>query len=172
MICSWWVSVQVTRARPAAPRRRDRRGAGARADPLFVRRFGHGPVVVAGLVVAAAAYAVLLPLTADRSVAVLVPALVLLGVAFALAYGPLTLAGTEPVDDAEQGLASGLMTMSFQFGGTSGLAVVTAVVVAATDSPDPAAVLAGYRAGLVVPLVAAPVGVLLTLPLARRPVAR
>ena len=48
-----------------------------------------------------------------------------LGLAFALAYGPLTIVATDGVDEHEQGLASGLLNVSFQFGAAIGLAVVS-----------------------------------------------
>jgi len=130
--------------------------------PMLVNRFGHARVVVAGLASAALAYALFLPVGPDWGFAVMLPSLVALGVGFALAYGPLTIAGTEGVADEEQGLASGLLTTSFQFGAALGLAVVSAVIVAATADGSPQSVLEGYRAGLVVPLAGAVLGVVLT----------
>ncbi len=59
----------------------------------------------------------------------MLPMLVLVGVAFALAYGPLTLAATDGVEESEQGLAGGLLYTSFQFGAALGLALVTIVLV-------------------------------------------
>jgi hypothetical protein len=91
----------------------------------------------------------------------MLPAFLALGVAFTLAYGPLTIAATDGVADEEQGLASGLLTTSFQFGAALGLAVVTAVIVAATADASPEAALEGYRAGLLVPAGAAAIGALL-----------
>ena len=61
----------------------------------------------------------------------MLPTLILLGLAFSLAYGPLTIAATDGVAEEEQGLAGGLLNVSFQFGAALGLAVVTAVAVAA-----------------------------------------
>jgi hypothetical protein len=81
--------------------------------------------------------------------------LILTGLAFSLAYGPLTIAATDGVDEAEQGVAGGLLNSSFQFGRALGLALVTAVNVAATEAGD---ALDGYRAALVVPVAAALVG--------------
>ena len=53
--------------------------------------------------------------------------------------------------------------MSFQFGAALGLAVVTAVNVAATGGGRLAeAMLDGYRAALIVPLAAAVLGVVVT----------
>jgi predicted MFS family arabinose efflux permease len=136
--------------------------------PILVNRLGNPRVVVAGLALAAVAYLMLLPLGADWSFWAMLPAFLVLGLAFALAYGPLTIAGTDGVADEEQGLASGLLTTSFQFGAALGLAVVSAVIVAATADGSPQAVLEGYRAGLVVPLAAAVLGVVLTAPGLRR----
>jgi hypothetical protein len=90
----------------------------------------------------------------------MLPTFLLAGVGFALAYGPLTMAATNGVVSEEQGLASGLVNTSFQFGGALVLAVVTAVADAAAG-PDgsPQALLDGFHAALVVPLIAAVVGV-------------
>jgi MFS family permease len=136
--------------------------------PWLVNRFGNARVVVAGLSLAALAYLLFLPVGPDWSFLAMLPALIVLGVAFALAYGPLTIAGTDGVADEEQGLASGLLTTSFQFGAALGLAVVSAVIVASTADDSPQAVLDGLRAGLVVPLAGAVLGVLLTAPGLRR----
>ena len=57
-----------------------------------------------------------------------------------------------------------------QFGGALMLAIVTAVNVVVTgDDPTPADMLDGYRAALVVPLVAVLVGAVLTATGLRRP---
>jgi len=131
--------------------------------PKLVERFGTPRVIVGGFVFLAVAYAAFLPLGEDWAYATMLPALLAIGVGFALTYGPLTIAATEGVDGREQGLASGILTMSFQFGAAIGLAIVTAVVVAADGPP-----LAGFRAGLIVPPAAAVLGVLLLATGARR----
>jgi MFS family permease len=130
--------------------------------PWLVNRFGNARVVVGGLLLSAVAYLLLLPVGLDWSFVAMLPALLVLGVAFALAYGPLTIAATDGIADEEQGLAGGLLTTSFQFGAALGLAVVAAVIVANTADDSPQAVLDGFRAGLVVPLVAAVLGAVLT----------
>lgn len=129
--------------------------------PVLVNRFGNRRVILGGLVLAAAAYLLFLPVGPDWSFFAMLPAFLVLGLAFSLAYGPLTIAATDGVADEEQGLASGLLTTSFQFGAALGLAAATAVIVAATAGDSPQAVLEGYRAGLVVPLAAAALGVVL-----------
>jgi predicted MFS family arabinose efflux permease len=143
--------------------------------PWLVNRFGNARVAVGGLALAAVAYLLFLPVGLDWGFVAMLPALLVLGVGFALAYGPLTIAATDGIADHEQGLASGLLTTSFQFGAALGLAVVTAVIVGNTAGESPQAVLDGLRAGLVVPLVGALVGVVLTAgglrsPAAARPV--
>ncbi len=129
--------------------------------PVLVNRFGNRRVLAAGMVVALLAYLLFLPVGADWSFWAMLPAFLALGVAFTLAYGPLTIAATDGVADEEQGLASGLLTTSFEFGAALGLAVVTAVIVAATADASPEAALEGYRAGLLVPAGAAAIGALL-----------
>jgi MFS family permease len=130
--------------------------------PWLVNRFGNARVVVGGLLLSAVAYLLFLPVGLDWSFVAMLPALLVLGVAFALAYGPLTIAATNGIADEEQGLAGGLLTTSFQFGAALGLAVVAAVIVANTADDSPQAVFDGFRAGLVVPLVAAVLGAALT----------
>jgi predicted MFS family arabinose efflux permease len=129
--------------------------------PVLVTRFGNSRIVVAGMVFAALGYLLFLPVGPDWGFLMMLPAFLALGLAFTLAYGTLTIAATDGVADEEQGLASGLLTTSFQFGAAVGLAVASAVIVAATTGDSPPAVLEGYRAGLVVPLVAAVLGTVL-----------
>ncbi len=123
--------------------------------PWFVRRFGTTRVVLGGMIVGVAAYASFLPLRADWAYGVMLPTLILIGVAFAFVYGPLTIAATDGIAESEQGLASGLLNASVQFGAALILAVVTAVNVTATgDDPSAEALLDGYRTALLVPLAA------------------
>ncbi len=119
--------------------------------PRLVQRYGNGRVVAAGFTVAAVAYALLLPIGLDWSYAAMLPTMLLLGVAFTLAYGPLTIAATDGIAEHEQGLAGGMLNTSFQFGAALGVSVVTAVHVAARDG-DP---IDAVRRALLVPVVAA-----------------
>ncbi|MGH3899205.1 MAG: hypothetical protein ACRDTA_13390 [Pseudonocardiaceae bacterium] len=98
--------------------------------PWLVHRFGGHRVVVAGLALAAAAYALFLPVGPDWTYATMFSSLLVLGFAFALTYG---------------------------------LAVVTAVVVATTGADgSPQAQLDEFRAALMVPLIVAILGVIVT----------
>jgi predicted MFS family arabinose efflux permease len=97
----------------------------------------------------------------------MLPTFLLLGLAFSLAYGPLTIAATDGVAEEEQGLASGMLTTSFQFGSALGLAVVAAVL-----ATGDGLTLADFRTALVVPLAAAVLGLVVGAPsLVRRTVA-
>lgn len=120
--------------------------------PRLVNRFGNTRVLFGGTVLAAIAYALFLPVGMDSAYTAMLPALLLLGLAFALAYGPLTMAVTEGVEEDEHGLAGGLLYTAMQFGMALGLSAVTAVGVAAGSGLD------ALRTALAVPVVAAAVG--------------
>ncbi len=132
------------------------------AAPL-VQRFGTARVIGTGLASAALGYALFLPIGLDSDYApAMLPTFVLAGLGFALAYGPLTMAATNGIVPEEQGLASGLVNTSFQFGGALVLAVVTAVNNAAGSDGSAEGLLDGFHAALVVPLIAAVLGATVT----------
>ena len=137
--------------------------------PSLVRRFGNVPVMVAGFASATLAFVLFLRLDDDWGYLQMLPMLVLVGVAFALAYGPLTLAATDGVEESEQGLAGGLLYTSFQFGAALGLALVTIVLV---GSRSGAPVVGDYRNALLVPAAMALAAALAVVPLRRRSVVR
>ncbi|MFG1855904.1 MFS transporter [Actinomadura geliboluensis] len=120
--------------------------------PRLVNRFGNTRVLFGGMLLAAAGYALFLPVGADWAYTAMLPSLVLLGLAFSLCYGPLTMAATEGVEEGEHGLAGGLLYTSFQFGTALGLSAVTAVSVAAGTGLD------ALRTALAVPAAAAALG--------------
>ncbi|MFI6685925.1 MFS transporter [Streptomyces sp. NPDC050485] len=128
--------------------------------PRLVDRFGNARVIFGGFVVATVSYALFLPVGDDWSYAAMFPTLILTGTAFALAYGPLTIAATDGVDEAEQGLAGGLLHTATQFGSAVGVSSVTAVYGLA--SAGGAGQLAAYRAALAVPVVMVVLGALVT----------
>jgi len=129
--------------------------------PRLVGRFGVTRVIVAGLSSAAVAFALFLPIGLDSPYwTAMFPTFVLAGLAFALAYGPLNIAATNGIAPEEQGLAGGLVNTSFQFGGALVLAIVTAVNGAASgDDGSAQALLDGFHAAFVVPLVVVLLGV-------------
>jgi EmrB/QacA subfamily drug resistance transporter len=132
-----------------------------RVGPLVIR-FGITRLVTLGFLSAAAAYALFVPIGLDSGyTTAMLPTFVLAGFGFALSYGPLNIAGTNGVAAHEQGLASGLVSSSFQVGGALVLAVSTAVNNAAAG-PDgsPQALLDGFHAAIVVSVIAAGLGAL------------
>jgi EmrB/QacA subfamily drug resistance transporter len=134
-----------------------------RIAPL-VMRFGVRRLVTAGLASTAIGYALFVPIGLDSSYeAAILPTMLLAGLGFALAYGPLNIAATSGVPAHEQGLASGLVTTSFQFGGALVLAAATAVNNANVGSGEgPQALLDGFQAAVVVSVIASLVGVTIT----------
>ncbi|MEU9855389.1 MFS transporter [Streptomyces sp. NPDC047974] len=122
--------------------------------PRLVARYGNAKVILGGFLAALAAYVLFLPVGPDWSYAAMFPTLLLTGLAFSLAYGPLTIAGTDGVAEDEQGLAGGLLTTATQFGSAVGISAVTAVYGLTGGG------LAGFRAALAVPVAMAAVGAL------------
>lgn len=123
--------------------------------PRLVNRFGSARMAFAGLLAATAAYAWFLPVGAQWPYPVMLPGLLLVGLAFALAYGPLAIMATDSIAEEEQGVAGALLFASVQFGAALGLSGAAAANAAGTGAQTPAALLDGYRAGLLVPLAAA-----------------
>ena len=126
-------------------------------------RFGPARLVVAAFVSLLAGYAVFLRAGVHPDYpTVLLPALLLIGLAFGLGFSSLSVAATAGVPAASQGLAASLFQTSFQVGGAVVLAVVTAVVDAggASHVESPAATLAAYRPALVLITAIAAAGML------------
>ncbi|WP_230883426.1 MFS transporter [Planomonospora sp. ID82291] len=123
-------------------------------------RFGTARLIVVGSAALAGGYAFFLRVDGAPDLATLViPGMVLLGVAFALSFPSLNIQATNGVADDEQGLASGLLNTSGQVGGAVVLAVVTAVLTSST-SADP---LDGFRAAIAVSGVLALAGLVIAL---------
>jgi hypothetical protein len=98
--------------------------------------------------------------------------MLLIGTGFALCFPSLNIQATAGVADSEQGLASGLVSTSFQVGGAVTLAAVSAIVTSQTGSAtDAASLLDGYRPALGVVTAVAALGLLvaLTARVRRRP---
>jgi len=134
-------------------------------------RFGPAPLTALAFSCLLIAYLVFLRAGVRPDyLAVMLPATLLIGLAFGLGFSSLTVAATAGVPDAEQGLAASLFQTSFQVGGAVVLAIVTAVVDAsgAGRLVSPAATLAAYRPALIVITAVAAVGALVALSGLRR----
>ena len=117
----------------------------------IIGRFGTARVSVLAFASLVAGYAVFLRVGVQPDYpSVILPAVILIGVAFGLGFSALSLAATDGVADAEQGLAASLFQTSFQVGGAIVLAVVTAVVDAggASRITSAQATLGAYRPAL------------------------
>lgn len=130
--------------------------------PRLVERFGNVRVILGGFCLAVVSYALFLPVGPDWTYPMMFPTMILTGLAFALAYGPLTIAATDGVAEKEQGLVGGLLNTAFQFGAALGLSAVTTVSLTVGGS-------GGLRAALAVPVVAVALGALVTALGLRRP---
>jgi MFS family permease len=130
--------------------------------PMLVRRFGLWRVIAAGMGFSALSFVLFLGVEPDWAYLSMLPSFFALGIAFTLAYGPLTIAATDGVEEASQGLTSGLLYTVFQFGAAIGLAAATAVQVAVLAAG--ADQLESYRTALLVPVGAGLIGIAVSLP--------
>jgi MFS family permease len=133
---------------------------GALAD-----RFGTERIIVVGGIAFVIGYALFLRIDESSTyVAVMLPTMLLLGTGFALTFPSLNIQATAGVANEEQGLASGLVSTSFQVGGAVVLAVVSAIVTSQTGSAtDAASLLDGYRPAIAVVTLVAALGLLVGL---------
>jgi MFS family permease len=137
--------------------------------PWLVTRFGTPRVVVAGLALSALSYALFLRLDLGWTYAAMFPSMILIGLSFALVYGPLTILATDGIAAAEQGLASALVNTSFQFGAGIGLSAASAISVLALGAePSPDMRLEAIRLALLVPVAAVGLGILVAVGGVRR----
>lgn len=139
--------------------------ASTRIGPV-IDRFGTLRVIAVGFTALALCY--VLFLRADltpRYAAVVLPSMLLLGLACTLTFPSLNIQATNGVDEKEQGMVSGLLNSSFQIGGAVVLAVVTAAITASRHSRagSPQQILESYRSGLAVVVLVALAGLLVTL---------
>ncbi|MET7332356.1 MFS transporter [Nonomuraea sp. NPDC005650] len=126
----------------------------------FADRFGTAKLIVIGSAALAGGYAMFLGIDRNPSLGGLViPGMLLMGIAFALSFPSLNIQATTGVDDDEQGLASGLLNTSGQVGGAIVLAVVTAVL---TSGGGETLSIGSLRSAILVSLVLALVGLVIS----------
>ena len=145
----------------------------ARAVPRFVDRFGPRAVMAGGAAIFGGSVLLLAGITPSGGYWLeLLPGLIITPVGVLFGFIACMIAATSGVADAEQGLASGLLSTAQQVGQALGLAIVINVV-AAVEGRHPglgeaAARVAGYRAGFVVEAGFAALAVLISLTVVRR----
>jgi MFS family permease len=132
----------------------------------IIGRLGTARVTVVAFVSLVAGYVVFLRVGVSPDYpAVILPTLLLIGIAFGLGFAALSLAATAGIPDEEQGLAASLFQTAFQVGGAIVLAVVTAVVDAGGGSQitSAQATLGAYRPALAVITAVSALGALTAL---------
>jgi MFS family permease len=133
----------------------------------LVNRYGSARVIASGMIAFVAAYLLATGISADSNYFTsFLPTMILGGVGFMLTFGPLNMAATEGIADEEQGLASGLLFTSLQFGGAVALAIGTAAMAGATEGSSApagsvAATMDGFHAALLVSVAVSVVGLVI-----------
>ncbi len=112
----------------------------------FTPRIGVRPVAVAGLLLTALGMLLLTQLPVDGSyVEHVLPALLLTSLGMGAVFMPLTLVATTGLEDADQGLASGLFNTSQQIGGALGLAILSTVAASRSSGGGDEALVSGFH---------------------------
>jgi len=112
----------------------------------FTPKIGVRPVAVTGLLLTAAGMLLLTQLPVDGSyVADVLPALLLTSLGMGAVFMPLTLVATTGLEDADQGLASGLFNTSQQIGGALGLAILSTVAASRSSAGGAEALVTGFQ---------------------------
>jgi MFS family permease len=130
----------------------------------LVNKYGTARVVTTGMASFVIAYTLATGISATSSYLTgWLPTMILAGIGFMLTFGPLNMAATEGIADQEQGLASGLLFTSLQFGGAIALAVGAAAMASGTSgslAPEgsTAATMDGYHAALLVSVIVSVIG--------------
>ena len=144
----------------------------------LVMRFGIKAPLVAGLLLAAAGLWLFARAPVDGHFAVdVLPSMILLGFGGGMAFNPVLLAAMNDVDQAESGLASGIVNTSFMMGGALGLAVLASLAASRTShllaggDAHASALTAGYHLAFLIGGAFAAIGALLTASLMRATVA-
>jgi EmrB/QacA subfamily drug resistance transporter len=101
----------------------------------FAPRFGVRTVAAIGFVLTAGGLVLLTQLPVHGSYAAdVLPAIILSSLGMGAVFMPLTLIATTGLDDADQGLASGLFNTSQQVGGALGLAILSTLAASRTSA--------------------------------------
>ncbi|MEU7880350.1 MFS transporter [Microbispora bryophytorum] len=130
----------------------------------LISRFGVRWMIFAGFVAYTASYLLFLRIDeASPYVWVILPSILLIGVAFPFSFPAANVQATTGVAGSEQGLAAGVLQTGYQVGAAIVLAIVTATMAAGGEAGETTATLSGYHNGLYVVTGISVVTMLLTL---------
>jgi EmrB/QacA subfamily drug resistance transporter len=138
----------------------------------LVDRFTPKPVLGAGLLIAAVGFLLLTRVSGhgDYGSHVL-PAMIILAAGMGMAFVPVTIAGTSGVAPDDSGLASGLLNMTQQVGGSLGLAILSSIATSRTTSALhtglalPAALTHGFKGAFIIGAALCAMGAAITITL-------
>lgn len=141
--------------------------------PRLQERFGAKSLIVSGLLLLAAGLAWLAFVRPDGEYAVdVLPASLVAALGMSLAFVPSLGTAINAAPPAETGVASGLVSTSYQIGSALGLAVLTAIVygIAGTEAST-VELTQGYSAAFIGAAIVALVGAIITATTMRKPLA-
>jgi len=141
----------------------------------LVTRVGVKPVLVAGMATLTAGLVYFTQVSVGGSyLGDLLPGFLLIAVGIGFSFVPISIAALAGVQDAEAGLASGLINTSQQIGGALGIAALSTIATTQTEnavadgSALPVALVDGFTAAFVAGVVIAGLGIVAALTLIRR----
>jgi EmrB/QacA subfamily drug resistance transporter len=141
----------------------------------LVTHIGVKPVLVLGMVSLTAGLLYFTQVSVGGSyLADLLPGFLLTGLGIGFSFVPISIAALAGIQPAEAGLASGLFNTSQQIGGALGIAALSTIASAQTDSAVaagaalPVALVDGFTAAFVAGVAVAALGILAALTLIRR----
>jgi MFS family permease len=135
--------------------------SGGISAPRVIGKIGTKPTLIAGGILQAVFTAALIGLGDDRSwIGLMLPASFLGGVGNMLVIVGFMVTATSGLADREQGLATGLATMTQQVGITMGTPIMSSVIAAATVGTAASALLSGVKLAIAVNAAIVLLGVL------------
>jgi MFS family permease len=141
----------------------------------LVTRVGVKPVLVTGMATLTAGLVYFTQVSVGGSyLQDLLPGFLLIAVGIGFSFVPISIAALAGVQDAEAGLASGLINTSQQIGGALGIAALSTIATTQTEnalsngSALPVALVDGFTAAFVAGVVIAGLGIVAALTLIRR----
>jgi EmrB/QacA subfamily drug resistance transporter len=106
----------------------------AQVASRLVRRTGPRVLILSGTALVGGGLLLMSAITVDSGYALVLPALELVGAGLGLVFVPITLTAVSNVDRRDSGVASAMLNVSQQVGGTLGLSALVTVAATATAS--------------------------------------